>query len=65
MPYLPLAVIPHPVGGQNPKDVMAKADAVVDEVVYVLTQPLEQLAKEYRGRFAEPRSRLRPKPLFR
>ncbi len=61
---LPLAVIPHPLGGLRPEEVWARADGAVAEVVYVLTQPAEKLSAEYREQKAEPKSKFRPKPLF-
>ncbi len=64
MPGLPLVVIPHPLGGLRPEEVRARAEAAVDGVVYVLTQPAEKLSAEYREQKVEPKSKFRPKPLF-
>ena len=64
MPGLPLVVIPHPLGGLRPEEVRAKAEGAIDEIVYVLTQPAEKLAAEYREQRVEPKSKFRPKPLF-
>ena len=33
MPDLPLVIVPHPIGGIDPEEVKAKADAVFDKVV--------------------------------
>ena len=54
MASIPIAVIPHPLAGNKPDEVERKAAAIVDEVVAILTQPAEKLAKEYRGRFLKP-----------
>lgn len=51
MPALPIVTIPHPLGGLKPEAVQAKADRVVDELIYVVTQPRDKLAAEYRGKF--------------
>ncbi len=64
MPGLPLVVIPHPLGGLRPEEVRARADGAIEEVVYVLTQPPEKLAAEYRDQKVEPKGKFRPKPLF-
>ena len=37
MPDLPMAIVPHPIGGMKSKDVQAKADGVLDVVVAALT----------------------------
>ncbi len=51
---IPIAVIPHPLAGNRPEEVDRKAEAVAAEVIAILTQPAEQLAQEYRGRFLKP-----------
>ena len=37
MPDLPMAIVPHPIGGMKSEDVQAKADEVLDVVVAALT----------------------------
>ena len=37
MPDLPMAIVPHPIGGMKSEDVQAKADEVLDIVVAALT----------------------------
>ena len=37
MPELPMAVAPHPLGGLRKEAVLAKADALLDQVVAGLT----------------------------
>ncbi len=37
LPQLPLAIVPHPIGGTEPRSVRAKAALVVDEVIQALT----------------------------
>jgi hypothetical protein len=50
---IPIAVIPHPLAGNKPDEVRRKAEAVAEEIIAVLTQPAEQLAQAYRGRFLQ------------
>jgi hypothetical protein len=51
---VPIAVIPHPLAGNKPDEVKHKAEAIIEEVIAILTQPAEKLAQEYRGRFLKP-----------
>ena len=51
---VPIAVIAHPLAGNKPDAVRAKAAGVVDEVVAILTRPADELAAAYRGRFLTP-----------
>ena len=39
MPELPVAIAPHPFGGLKAEAVLAKADALLDQVVSGLTSP--------------------------
>lgn len=62
---LPITVVEHPLGDQSPEGVQAKADAVIDDIVHVLTTLAEQLAEEERGKtYAEPKTLFRSKSLF-
>ena len=57
---LPLAVIPHPLADNRPAEVKRKAEAIVDEVVEILTGSATALADRYRPlyhRLAETRLR--------
>ena len=54
MGSVPIAVIPHPLAGNKPDEVQRKAEAVAEEVIAILTQPAEKLAREYRERFLKP-----------
>ncbi|HXG19993.1 MAG TPA: hypothetical protein VNN62_13090 [Methylomirabilota bacterium] len=54
MPGVPIAVIPHPLAGNKPDEVQRKAEAIVEEVLAILTQPAEKLAQDYSGRFLRP-----------
>ena len=54
---IPIAVIPHPLAGNKPSVVQAKAAAVVDEIFAILTEPAGKLAEAYRGRFLKPMSK--------
>lgn len=51
---VPIAVIAHPLAGNNHDMVRAKAAGVVDEIVAILTRPADELAAAYRGRFLTP-----------
>lgn len=51
---VPIAVIAHPLAGNNPDAVRVKAAGVVDEIVAILTRPADELAAAYRGRFLAP-----------
>ncbi|MBI2908993.1 MAG: hypothetical protein HYX92_15225 [Chloroflexi bacterium] len=64
IPALPFAMPTHPIGGLEREAVWAKADSVIDDIVHVLTAPREKLAKEFRGRYPEPKGTFRPKPIF-
>lgn len=58
MSGLPLAVIPHPLADNRPNEVKRKAEAIVAEVVAILTQPAAVLEAQYRPlyhRLAETR----------
>lgn len=43
LPALPLALVPHPLGGQQPDHIRAKADKVLAQVVAMLTTPASVL----------------------
>ncbi len=47
---LPLAVIPHPLGGLAPERVQQRADAAIDQIVHALTTRAAELASEERRR---------------
>lgn len=64
MPTLPIVVIPHPIGQAKPERVYQVADSAFGEMVDALTQPREQLAAEYRGKYAQPKKVIGPKPIF-
>lgn len=49
LPYLPLVMVSHPVGGLAPEAVRAKADKVVDGVIRLLTEPGEKLVAEQKA----------------
>ncbi len=51
---VPIAVIAHPLAGNKPDAVRAKAAGVVDEILAILTRPADELAAAYRGRFLTP-----------
>lgn len=64
MPYLPIVVVPHPMGGLTKEEVQAKATLVLEEIAHVLTADGARLMQEYRGHYVESRARVRAKPLF-
>lgn len=47
---LPLAVIPHPLGGLPPERVQERADAAVEQIIHALTAPVGQLVAEEQQR---------------
>ena len=48
MPHLAIVIIPHPIGGIDPKEVARKADDALDDMIAALTTPLEQLPERAR-----------------
>ena len=64
IPSLPVVFMPHPLGGLKREEVRAMADRAVEEVLHVLTVKRETLAEEYRGHCPQPKSVIRPKPVF-
>ena len=64
MATLPIAVIPHPLAGLKPDEVGRRAEAVLEEVVHVLTQDRYKLAEEYKGRYLQEKKLFRAKTLF-
>lgn len=55
----PLVVVTHPLADNQPDEVARKAEAIVEEVVSVLSEPAETLAKRYRDRFSRIADRRR------
>jgi hypothetical protein len=49
LPALPLALVPHPLGGQAPEHIRAKADKVLAQVVAMLTTPAPVLLQRVLG----------------
>lgn len=64
IPTLPIVTPTHPMGGLTKDEVYAKADKLVDDIVYVLTTPREKLAKEFRGKAPQQKGTFKPKPIF-
>ncbi len=64
IPTMPIVIFPHPLGGLRKEEVRAKADKTLEEVLHVLTEKREKLAEEYRGRYPQPKSIFKPKPVF-
>jgi hypothetical protein len=49
MPALPIAMVPHPLGGQQPEHVREKAEKAMAQVVGMLTTPASQLMQQLSG----------------
>ena len=50
IPYLPIAVVSHPLGGQKPEQILEKADKSLDQVVSIATTAVPDLMERYRGK---------------
>jgi hypothetical protein len=50
LPYLPIALVPHPLGGQKPEQIAKKADFSVDQVVAIATTSVPELMQRFRGK---------------
>lgn len=50
MPALPIALVPHPLGGQRPEAIIEKADKTLDQVVAILTTPAADLVPQFLGK---------------
>jgi hypothetical protein len=46
MPALPIALVPHPLGGQKPEHIQAEADKALEQVVRMLTTPATRLMQQ-------------------
>jgi hypothetical protein len=49
MPALPIALVPHPLGGQQPEHIREKADKALAQVFRMLTTPAPQLMQQLLG----------------
>ncbi len=49
MPTLPIALVPHPLGGEKPDAIRKKAEAAVGQAVTILTTPEPDLAERLSG----------------
>ena len=50
LPYLPIALVPHPLGGQKPEHIAKKAEFSVDQVVAIATTSAPELMQRFRGK---------------
>jgi hypothetical protein len=50
MPALPIALVPHPLGGQRPDAIIEKADKALNQVVNILTTPEVDLTQQFLGK---------------
>lgn len=65
MPALPLVVLPHPMGDIQPDEVYRRADAVLGQIVRILTTPAQELGQEYgRKTYDPPKTAFKSKTLF-
>jgi hypothetical protein len=49
MPALPIALVPHPLGGQPPAHIREKAEKALEQVVGLLTTSAPQLMQQLSG----------------
>lgn len=49
-PYLPIALVPHPLGGQKADQILEKAEKSIDQVVSIATTPVADLMERFRGK---------------
>ncbi len=50
--YLPIVTIPHPSDRLTESQVQKAAESIVDEIVYILTEPAKKIEKEYRNKYS-------------
>ena len=50
MPYLPIALVPHPLGGQHTEQILEKADKSIDQIVAIGTTAAPELMDRFRGK---------------
>jgi hypothetical protein len=50
LPYLPIALVSHPLGGQKQHQILEKAEKSVDQVVAIATSPVPDLMERFRGK---------------
>lgn len=50
LPYLPIALIPHPLGGQKEAQIVHKAEVGIDQVVAIATTSVPELMQRFRGK---------------
>jgi hypothetical protein len=49
-PYLPIALVPHPLGGQKQDQILEKAEKSIDQVVAIATSSVPELMERFRGK---------------
>ncbi len=50
LPYLPIVLVPHPLGGQKQDQILEKAEKSIDQVVDIATSPVPDLMERFRGK---------------
>lgn len=64
VPGLPFVVIPHPMDRLKKEEVQEIAEKAFPEIIYVLTQPTQKLAAEYREKHRSSQSIFKRKGIF-
>jgi hypothetical protein len=49
-PYLPIALVSHPLGGQKPHQILKKAEKSIAQVIAIATLPVPDLMQRFRGK---------------
>lgn len=50
LPYLPIALVPHPLGGQKQGQILERAEKSIDQVIAIATTPVPDLMARFRGK---------------
>ena len=50
LPSLPIALVPHPLGGQKPASIEQKAAAAITQIVEILTTSETALMQQFLGK---------------
>ena len=64
MPGLPIVTVPHPMGDIEETEVRNRAQAIISEVVMVLTEEREALEADYRNKFLDSDEELESSDLY-
>ena len=50
IPYLPIALVPHPLGGQHLEQILEKADKSIDQVVALSTTAVADSVERFQSK---------------